>query len=34
MYAVIKGYNEIVEFLLKQEEIDINIKDILDRKHS
>lgn len=29
IYAVLNGYKEIVELLLKQNGIDVNIKDIL-----
>lgn len=34
IYAAKYGYKEIVELLLKQEGIDINIKNILNQKHS
>ena len=33
MSAVIKDHIEIVELLLKQEGIDINMKDILNQKY-
>ena len=32
-WAAGKGHKEIVELLLRQEGIDINIQDILNRKH-
>ena len=34
IHTVIEGHKEIVELLLRQEGIDINIKDILNHKHS
>ena len=34
MYAAQKGYKELFELLIIQEGIDINIKDILNQKHS
>ena len=34
IYAAKEGHKEIVELLMRQESIDINIKDILNRKYS
>ena len=34
MDAAENGHKEIVELLLRQKDIDINMKDILNRKHS
>ena len=34
VWAAENGHKEIVELLIRQEGIDINIKDILNQKHS
>ena len=34
IWAAIKDHKEIIELLIRQEDIDINMKDILNRKHS
>ena len=33
IYAVSEGHLEIVELLIRQEDIDINMKDIINQKH-
>ena len=33
IYAVSEGHLEIVELLISQEDIDINMKDIINQKH-
>ena len=33
-YATLKGYKEIVEILIRQKDIDINMKGIINQKHS